>query len=180
MPKRMLKVFGGLLAVAALIVAPSAASGDSAPTAKISGNGNSDQYPPSSQWGNGWWGPDGNGGRNWQGWGDGNGYFDGSSSDRGGNGGQHGNAARPAGKVDRVMVAVKRLRGGGRCQHLYRSGLSSTGSCTGTHWMRAKGTTSWRYDIPTGLPSGRYRLQRRAVDAAGNRERTHLLHVRIR
>ena len=179
MPQRVLKMLGGLLAVAALI-APSAASGDSPSAAKIAGNGNYDQYPPYSHWGNDWWGHDGNGHRYWNGWGDGDGYFDGSSGDRGGYGSQNGNAARQTGKVDRVMVAVKRLRGAGRCQNLHRSGLSRPGSCTQTHWMRAKGTSSWRFDIPRSLPSGRYRLHRRAVDAAGNRERSHLLHVRIR
>ncbi len=78
------------------------------------------------------------------------------------------------------MVAVKRLRPSG-CQHLTRAGhLSRIGGCAGTHWMKAKGTAKWRFDISRRLPSGRYRLQRRAVDAAGHRERTHLLHLRIR
>jgi hypothetical protein len=179
MPHRVLKMVGGLLAVTALI-APSAASGDFSAPAKVAGYGNYDQYPPYSHWGNDWWQYHNNGHRYWHGWGDGHGYFDGNSGDRDGYGSRHGNAARQAGKVDRVMVAVKRLRGAGVCQHLYRSGLSRPGSCIPTHWMRAKGTSSWRFDIPRGLPSGRYRLHRRAVDAAGNRERTHLLHVRIR
>ena len=79
------------------------------------------------------------------------------------------------------MVAVKRLRGSGRCQHLSRSGrLSEPGSCGPTRWMKASGTRSWRFPISRALPAGRYRLHRRAVDAAGNREQARLLHLRIR
>ena len=159
------------------------ASGDPAPTAKDAGNGGgcNDQYPPDSNWGNDWWNRDGDG-RYWNGWGDGNGYFDGSSSDSGcgGYGSAAGAQAAAAGKVSRVMVAAKRLRGP-RCQTVYRSGrLSHTGSCSNTHWMRANGTSSWRLSIPRSLPRGHYRLLRHAVDAAGNRERTHRFHLSIR
>lgn len=45
--------------------------------------------------------------------------------------------------------------------------------------MRARGTRNWRFGITRDLPAGRYRLHRRAIDAAGNRERTRLLHLRI-
>jgi len=182
MPVRMLQLLGALLAVALLVVAPSMASDDPAPTAKAAGGGSGcDTYPPESGWGNGWWGHDNDGGRSWNGWGDGDGYFDGDSSDQGCDGSSSRAAqASKAGKVARVMVAVDRLRGG-RCQHLGRSGrLGRPKSCATTNWMRAKGTTSWRHDIPRRLPSGRYRLHRRAVDAAGNREQPHLLHLRIR
>jgi hypothetical protein len=47
-------------------------------------------------------------GRYWNRWDDGNGYFDGHSYDRGCYGGAA--AVRAKGKVDRVRVAVKRLR----------------------------------------------------------------------
>ncbi len=137
-----------------------------------------DHYSPYSDWGNDWWGRDRDG-RYWRGWGDGNGYFDGHSYDRGCSGG-YGNAVGPRGKVDRVMVAVKRLRADGTCQHLTRHGcLSRPGRCGPTRWMRARGTGHWRLPIPRSLPAGRYRLHRRAIDAAGNAERTRKFHLRI-
>jgi hypothetical protein len=182
MPLRILQLLAGVLALAALAVGPSTASGDPAPSAKAAGGGNScDHYSPWSRWGHEWWDRDRDG-RYWNGWGDGDGYFDGSSYDRGCYGG-YGDSAQSAarGRVARVMVAVKRVRANGICQHLYRSGhLGGLGSCAHTHWMRAKGTSSWRFAIPRNLPRGTYRLVRRAVDAAGNRERRHLLHLRIR
>jgi hypothetical protein len=173
MRKRMLPLLGGLLVVAAIAIAPTAASAGDPQC-------NNDHYGPNSHWGNGWYGHDGNGSY-WRGWGDGNGYFDGQSHDRGCNGNGYGSPVQRPGKVDRVMVAVKRLRSDGRCQHLRRSGrLSHPGSCGPTNWMLAKGTKSWRLPIPRALPAGRYRLHRRAIDAAGNRERARLLHLRIR
>jgi hypothetical protein len=177
MPVRMLQLLGALLVVAALGVAPSMATTGASQRAKAADN-DCDSNGPWSNWGHNWYGHDGNG-RYWRGWGDGNGYFDGHA-DYGNCG--HGSAARSAaaGRVDRVMVAVKRLRPSG-CQHVTRAGhLSRVGSCAGTHWMKAKGTTSWRFDIPRSLPSGRYRLHRRAVGADGHREKTDLLHLRIR
>jgi hypothetical protein len=111
MPKRMLQLLGGFLAVAIFAAGLSVASGDPSATAKVAGNpGCNDHYAPYSRWGNDWWDRDGQG-RYWNGWGDGNGYFDGRSYDRGCGGG-YGNAARvvAAGKVARVMVAAKRLR----------------------------------------------------------------------
>ena len=85
------------------------------------------------------------------------------------------------GKVDRVRVAVKRLRPGSKCQHLTRSGrLSRPGSCAPTRWLRAQGTSFWHYRIPKALPTGHYRLHRQAIDAAGNREHQRMLHLWIR
>jgi hypothetical protein len=177
MSKRVLQLLGGAVAVAILAVGLSVAGADPSATAKVAGvPGCDDNYPPYSRWGGDWWGRDGDG-RYWNGWGDGNGYFDGRSYDRGCRG--YGNAPAAAGKVDRVMVAAKRLRGD-RCQHLLRSGrLSRPGSCAATRWMRAKGAGSWRFDIPRDLPRGDYRLHRRAVDESGNREKQRLLHLRI-
>ena len=181
MPVRMLQLLGVLLVVAAVGVAPSMATTDTSPGAKAAGNGGNgcNDNGPWSNWGHNWYGHDGDG-RYWQGWGDGDGYFNGNSDY--GNCGGYGSSAQSAaaGKVARVMVAVKRLRPSG-CQHLTRAGhLSRIGRCAGTHWMKAKGTANWRFDINRRLPSGRYRLHRRAVDASGHRERTHLLHLRIR
>lgn len=178
MPVRMLQLLGVMLVVAAVSVAPAMATTGTSPSANAAGNG-CNGNGPWSNWGHNWYGHDGDG-RYWQGWGDGDGYFDGQSDY--GNCGAYGSGAGSAavGKVARVMVAVKRLRPSG-CQHLTPSGhLSRIGRCAGTHWMKADGTTNWRFDINRRLPSGRYRLHRRAIDASGHRERTHLLHLRIR
>ena len=178
MPVRMLQLLGVLLVVAALGVAPSMATTDTSPRAKTADN-ECDGNGPWSNWGHDWYGHDGNG-RYWRGWGDNDGYFDGHADY--GNCGGYGSSAQSAaaGRVARVMVAVKRLRPSG-CQHLTPTGhLSRIGRCAGTHWMKAKGTANWRFVIPRRLPAGLYRLHRRAVDAGGHRERTDLLHLRIR
>ncbi|MCW3003815.1 MAG: hypothetical protein JWQ20_3113 [Conexibacter sp.] len=187
MTKAIGHALGWLFTAAILAVGPSVATGDTPPSAQSAGsgggNGNcNDNSPPSSNWGNGWYGRDSQGAY-WNGWGDGNGYFDGSAHDSGcGGGGGSSMAGRAArtGKVDRVMVAVKRLSGA-QCQHLFSSGrLSTAGSCRATHWMRAKGAAAWHFDIPKELPKGNYQLHRVAVDAAGNHERQHLMHLSIR
>jgi hypothetical protein len=187
MIKRIGHSLGWLLAAALLAVGPSVASGSpTAHTAGSGGGGNggcNDNWPPSSNWGNGWWGHDGQGSY-WNGWGDGNGYFNGHASDSNGCGGNGGHSmvagAAATGKVARVMVAVKRLDGS-KCQHLFSSGrLGSAGSCKPTHWMRAKGTSAWRFDIPKELPKGNYQLHREAIDAAGNHEKQHVMHLSIR
>jgi hypothetical protein len=186
MHKRIAQLLGGLLAVTALAVAPVAATADAPSTARASGGG-SDNEPPSSNWGNGWWGHDENG-PYWGGWDDGDGDFGGHAWDNNSNGDNGSNdsqaarlRSRPrAGKVDRVMVAVDRLRGS-RCQRLGRSDrLGRPVDCSRTRWMKASGTRRWHYHIAKTLPQGRYRLHRRAIDAAGNRERPHVRTLRIR
>jgi hypothetical protein len=176
MPLRFAQVLGALLAVAALAALPAGAASGGSPTAN--GSNYCDDNGPWSNWGDGWYGHDGDG-RYWRGWGDGNGYFDGHAyyghCDR-----YDSSAVRSAhGRVDHVMVAVKRLRDSG-CQHLRRSGhLTGIRPCGTTHWMRADGTRNWRLDIARRLPAGRYRLHRRAVDNHGNSERNGRLHLRI-
>jgi hypothetical protein len=189
MTKRTVHALGGLLAATILAFGPSIATGHPAPNAQIAGSGNgggsnggcNDNSPPSSNWGNGWWGRD-NQGAYWNGWGDGNGSFNGRASDYGCGGSSSSltTASRQKGKVARVMVAVDRMNGS-RCQRMSSSGrLSASGSCRSTHWMRANGTTSWKFDITRKLPRGKYRLHRLAVDASGNRERAHVMHLSIR
>jgi hypothetical protein len=189
MTKRIGHSLGWLFAAAILAVGPSVAAGHPSPTAQSAGSGSgggnggcNDNSPPSSSWGNGWYGRD-NQGAYWNGWGDGNGSFDGHASDSSGCGNAQSSMASRAsktGKVARVMVAVKRLNGS-QCQHLFSRGrLSTAGSCRGSHWLRATGTSSWRYDIPAELPKGKYQLQRVAIDAAGNHEKQHLMHLSIR
>jgi hypothetical protein len=176
MPKRMLQLVGGLLAVGALAVAPTAATADAPSTANMSGGGSGcqDNWNPQSSWGNGSWNGDNN---NWGGWGDGNGNFGGQSWDQDCSG--SGSTATAA-RVGRVNVAVQRLRGS-QCQHLSASdNLGSPTSDCGAKWLRASGTGRWSHSIANPLPAGRYRLMHRAVDAAGNHGKVHRLRLNIR
>jgi hypothetical protein len=183
MTRRILISLTGALVIAALVAVPSIASGDGSTTAKPAGNGyyGNDSYSPWSRWGHGWWGHDGNG-RYWHGWGDGDGWFGGYAGDgHYGGGSAYSAQARRRSGVARVIVAVKRLRGDGQCQHMRSSGkLGKTRKCGDTRWIRANGTNRWKLPIPRPLPVGDYRLHRRAVDAAGNREKSGTLHVSIR
>lgn len=179
MPKRMLQLLGGLLAVGALAVALTAATVDASPPAKLSGSGNGngcqDNWNPQSSWGHGNWNGDNN---NWGGWGDGNGNFGGRSSDQDCNGYS---STATAARVGRVMVAVQRLRGSGQCQHLSASDkLGSRTSNCGPKWMKASGTRHWKHSIANPLPKGQYRLMHRAVDAAGNHGKVHVRRMSIR
>ena len=165
MRKRMLPFLGGLLVVAAIAIAPTAASAGDPQC--------NDHYGPSSHWGNGWYGHDGNGSY-WRGWGDGNGYFDGTSYDG------YCNAADKLGSVKRVMVGVQRKQGS-QCRNLRRSeSFGRLRDCSELHWMHARGKKHWRHSIATALPHGTYRLHHRAIDAAGNRgkHRTRQLVIR--
>ena len=176
MPKRILQLIGGLLAVGALAVAPTAATADASSTAKVSGGGSGcqDYWEPQSRWGNGnWYGHN----NNWGGWGDGDGYFGGRSWDQDCNG--YGSTATAA-RVARVMVSVQRLRGS-QCQHLSGSGsLGRLTDCSNTRPLQATGMRHWRLRIVNPLPRGRYRLWHRAIDAVGNRGKPHVLRLRIR
>ena len=145
----------------------------------MSGGGSGcDNNDPQSNWGNGngWYGQDGNG-PYWRGWGDGNGYFGGNSWDQGCNGSS---SSATAARVARVMVSVQRVRGS-QCQNLSRSGsLGRPTDCSNTHPFRAAGTRHWHHQIDNPLPQGRYRLQHRAIDAAGNRGKLHVRRLSIR
>jgi hypothetical protein len=171
MLNRPLRLLGALAAVGVLVVAPSAA-GAAPSSAEPTGGGCTDNNHPWSRWGHGWWGRDGHG-PYWRGWGDRGGYFNGYSWDPGCD-------AAHSGRLARVMVAVHRVRGS-RCQPLLASHrLGRPRSCARPHWLRARGTSAWRYRIRRRLPQGRYRIHRQAVDAAGNREPARHMRIRIR
>jgi hypothetical protein len=184
MSQRILPMLGALLALAIMAVGPSLAMAHPGPAATAAGgagaNNWNDYNSPYSGWGGDWWDHD-HRGNYWNGWGDGNGYFDGSSCDgcSGSSSASSAQATTESG-VARVMVAVKRLRRSG-CQNVYSTGrLSHRRSCSRTHWMPATGTSAWRFDFPRDLPHGRYELRRRAVDNAGNREAQQKMRLSIR
>jgi hypothetical protein len=79
---------------------------------------------------------------------------------------------RPA----RVHVAVLRERGVG-CSWLSspaggftRARRGPDRDCGGPRWLRAEGTTSWRFALRRALPPGRYVVYSRATSRAGFRE----------
>jgi hypothetical protein len=77
--------------------------------------------------------------------------------------------ASGAGKLRRVQVAIAR-KVGKRCRHLLPSGrLGRATACTHV-WLNAKGTSTWSFRLRHHLPSGKYLVATRAIDAAGNVE----------
>ncbi len=94
----------------------------------------------------------------------------GTASDRG-------CAATPAtrerpGALRRVSVAVG-LKAGGRCRFVGSSGrLGAARSCRSPRFVTARGKSRWRLDLRGRFPKGTYAVTVRAVDAAGNAQRT--------
>ena len=63
-------------------------------------------------------------------------------------------------------------RAGKRCRFLGRGGLSRPRSCKRPLWLRTRGTRSWSRSVRArhALPAGRYRIEVRSIDRAGNVE----------
>ncbi len=90
--------------------------------------------------------------------------------------------AKDAGSVRRVRVSVAR-HVGKLCRFLQANRkFTKARSCDKHSYLSAKGTSSWRLKLPS-LPSGRYTIWSRGIDAAGNIERKargrNLIVVRI-
>jgi hypothetical protein len=66
--------------------------------------------------------------------------------------------------VTGVEIAVQRTDGG--CMSLTgpRGRFGKAQPCSERKWLRATGTTSWRYKLRRALPPGRYRVYSRATD----------------
>jgi hypothetical protein len=99
--------------------------------------------------------------------------FAGTSRDRGCRGA---NGIVSAGKVNRVLVSVARVRGKGRgrnCRFLRKNGrLTRYRNCRRPVLRRAKGTRRWQITLKARrLPAGHYRVVVRGVDRAKNKER---------
>jgi hypothetical protein len=100
-------------------------------------------------------------------------HFAGTSRDRGCKGA---NGIFSAGKVNRVLVSVARVRGKGKgknCRFLRKNGkLTSYRNCRRPVLRRAKGTRKWQITLKArGLPAGHYRVVVRGVDRAKNKEK---------
>ncbi len=84
-------------------------------------------------------------------------------------------------KVRRVEVAVTRIA---RCERLSTSGRlvkikASLRKTCPPNWLKASGTTSWKYKLKRTLASGTYRIAARATDVNGNVGRVHSAKVRL-
>jgi hypothetical protein len=100
-------------------------------------------------------------------------HFAGTSRDKGCKGA---NGIVSAGKVNRVLVSVAKVRGKGKgknCRFLRRSGkLTAYRNCRRPVLLRAKGTRRWQITLKArGLPAGHYRVVVRGVDRAKNKEK---------
>jgi hypothetical protein len=100
-------------------------------------------------------------------------HFQGSSSDRGCVGA---NGIFAAGKINRVLVSVAKVRGKVKhqtCAFLTVKGtLGKFRSCTKPVLLKAHGTRKWSITLnPKTLPRGSYRVVVRAVDSSKNKER---------
>jgi hypothetical protein len=77
-------------------------------------------------------------------------------------------------RLVRVEVSVKRVSGSKKkksCSWLRSASRAlSRGSCSGSAWVRASGTSSWRLSLSRALPAGRYEIRSRAVIRSGFRE----------
>jgi hypothetical protein len=92
--------------------------------------------------------------------------------------------ARGGCRVRRVQVAVAR-RTGKRCRFLRADGrFTKRRRCARPVFLRASGTTRWRFSLNLRLPRGRYVAYSRAADTAGTIERwggkRKVLRARVR
>jgi hypothetical protein len=83
--------------------------------------------------------------------------------------------------VARIQVSLSH-RVGKKCKFLTRTSrlTRKSSSCAKPHWLGASGTATWSLRIPKRLPHGTYEVSTRAVDSAGNVERTHARRLALR
>ena len=88
---------------------------------------------------------------------------------------------RPTG-VRSVQVAVQRVTGK-RCRNL-RSARGRfarrAGKCSRRRFLAARGRSRWSFSVRRRLPTGRYRVHVRAIDAIGQRGKARRITIRVR
>jgi DNA-binding beta-propeller fold protein YncE len=89
--------------------------------------------------------------------------------------------ARSKSEVAQVLVSVARLHSGQRCRFVGANGrLGPLRSCHRPVFQPATGRTRWSLKLKRRLPPGLYQAQARALDGAGNRERSARYSTRPR
>lgn len=84
------------------------------------------------------------------------------------------------GALRRVSVAIAREVSGG-CRFVGSKGtLGRRRSCAKPVFLTAKGTRRWSVELRGAFPKGRYQVNVRARDAAGNREALQTIALRLR
>ena len=82
--------------------------------------------------------------------------------------------------LNSVSIAVARKKGS-KCRPLKRNKrLARLMRCSKHRWLPVRGTTHWSFRLPKRLPRGRYVIQTRAIDFAGNVHRSHTRRLRLR
>jgi hypothetical protein len=82
--------------------------------------------------------------------------------------------------LNRVQIAVSRKKAG-KCRLLTpKKKLGHRIRCSRHHWLPVRGTTKWSFRLPKRLPKGAYVIRTRAVDFAGNVQRTHAHRIKLR
>jgi hypothetical protein len=83
--------------------------------------------------------------------------------------------------VDRVTISVARKRHG-LCRHLTprRRLTHRRVSCAHRRWLPVRGSSRWSFRLPRRLHRGTYVVRTRAIDFAGNVERTHKRRLKLR
>jgi Tol biopolymer transport system component len=81
----------------------------------------------------------------------------------------HGTAVGIVARISRVQVALRRGLPGGGCAWLTGKAFTA-GACDDYRWLKASGTSSWRYKLSRRLAPGGYTLFALARDRAGGEE----------
>jgi hypothetical protein len=84
------------------------------------------------------------------------------------------------GPVDKVRIAVRLERSGGRCAWWSRKQRQFVpGYCSTPRWFRPTGVEEWRYTFPYALPAGRYTAFAVASGSDGGNSRTESVRFRL-
>jgi hypothetical protein len=83
--------------------------------------------------------------------------------------------------LNRVSISVARKKDA-KCRPLKRNKRLAHRlmRCSRHRWLPVRGTTRWSFRLPKRLPKGRYVIQTRAIDLAGNVHRSHTRRLRLR
>jgi hypothetical protein len=82
--------------------------------------------------------------------------------------------------LNKVAISVA-LKKGSKCRPLKKNRkLARAVRCSKHRWLHVRGTARWSYRLSKRLPKGRYVVQTRAIDFAGNVKRSHTRRLKLR